>query len=669
MNMHPLDWAITVIPLVMVLAVVWVTRSTMKSVADFLSGGRHAGRYLLAVAKAEMTAGAAVFVAYFELIAKSGFVVTWWSWLTVPIALLVTMTGFVTYRFRETRAMTLAQFFELRYSKDFRLFTGFLGFFAGIVNFGVIPVIGAKFFIHFLHLPQTLQVVGFSVPTYVALMALFMGTTLLLTLMGGMVSMMIANCIEGILSQLLFLVIIFGLLYVFDWSQISSTLAARPPGHSLLNPYDSLSLKDFNVWFVLMGVVINVYGTMAWQNQGGYNSAGLSAHETRMGGILGRIREMGKAAVILLLGVCGVTLLENPHFAVQAADVAANLATIADPQTREQMRIPIALSYALPMGAKGAFCAVLLMGLFGGDSNHLHSWGSIFVQDILVPLRNKPLRPDQHLFILRCAIVGVAVFAFLFGCFFQQTDYILMWWQITMALYIGGAGAAIIGGLYWKKGTTAAAWTALILGSGLSAGGIVTQQIMGGSFPFNGTQVTFIATVVAILAYIVVSLLTHREDYNMDRMLHRGSYAESLPETEKTAAAEAQPTLPFWMRLIGYDENFTRKDKWVAVGVLGWSMFWFLVLVVGSIWNALSPLSIAFWSGYWHVVGLAIPVFITVLIAVWFTWGGVRDMVDFMRRLKEEKPNPLDDGTVIGHKNLAEAALDERAVTYTLKTP
>jgi len=41
--------------------------------------------------------------------------------------------------------MTLAQFFEVRYSKAFRLFTGGLAFLAGIANFGIIPAVGARF--------------------------------------------------------------------------------------------------------------------------------------------------------------------------------------------------------------------------------------------------------------------------------------------------------------------------------------------------------------------------------------------------------------------------------------------------------------------------------------------------------------------------------------------
>ena len=37
-----------------------------------------------------------------------------------------------------------------------------------------------------------------------------------------------------------------------------------------------------------------------------------------------------------------------------------------------------------------------------------------------------------------------------------------MFLALTGAIFVGGAGSAIIGGLYWKRGTTAAAWTAMV---------------------------------------------------------------------------------------------------------------------------------------------------------------------------------------------------------------
>jgi len=42
----------------------------------------------------------------------------------MPLGLLMTLTGWVVYRFREMRSLTLAQFFEMRYSRNFRVFAG-----------------------------------------------------------------------------------------------------------------------------------------------------------------------------------------------------------------------------------------------------------------------------------------------------------------------------------------------------------------------------------------------------------------------------------------------------------------------------------------------------------------------------------------------------------------
>lgn len=658
--MHWIDWLFMAIPVAVVVVTGVYAQRYMKSVAHFMSGGRLAGRYLLAVARGEMFAGAVVFVAYFEIVAKAGFTFTWWRLLEAPVIIVIAATGFVIWRFRETRAMTLAQFFELRYSKRFRVFTGMLAVVAGVFNFGIIPAIGARFFVNFLALPTEMSIGVGTVPTYVILMAIFLGVSLFITLSGGLITELVTDCVEGIISQIFYLAIIVALLVTFSWSQITEVLANRPAGESLLNPFDSRSIEDFNLWFVLMQILLGVYGTMAWQNNSAYNSAALTPHESRMSGVLGRWREMGRTTVIALLAVCAVTFLAHPDFAAQAQAAVDQAASIADPQARQQMSVPIALSHLLPIGIKGALCAILLLGIFGGDSTHLHSWGGIFVQDVVVPLRKKPFQTKQHIRALRLSACGVALFAFVFGCVFHQMEYIMMWWKVTMGIYVGGAGAAIIGGLYWKKGTTAAAWTALLTGSLLSVGGILAQKFYPG-FPLNGMQISFFSALAAIALYVIVSLLTCREDHNMDRMLHRGRYAHINEEVEAVVQTAAAKRPKFWQRAIGLDENFTRGDKWIAGGLTGWAMFWAAVMVVGSIWNLISPWSTEVWSAYWFVAGLVVPIVITFVTGVWFTWGGVRDIRNLFARLRQTATNDSDDGTVVAGRNRDEIGLEAEA--------
>jgi len=435
---------------------------------------------------------------------------------------------------------------------------------------------------------------------------------------------------------------------MFKWSDMASVLSDQPPHQSLINPMDSSGLKDFNIWYVLMMMIMTIYGTMAWQNQSAYQSAPLTAHEGRMGGILGQWREKAKSALITLLALCAMTYMHHPHYTVQAAAVHAQLAQLPQGHIQEQMETPLAVTNLLPAGMRGALCVILLLGIFGGDSLHLHSWGSIFIQDGILPFRKTPFTPENHIRILRYSMIGVALFAFVFGSFFRQTDYIQMWWSVTQSIFIGGAGAAIIGGLYWKKGTTAGAWSGLLTGSVLSTGGILAQQFK--LTTHNGVEIAFAAMLIAIVTYVVVSWLTCRSDFNMDRMLHRGAYARA---DEKTAAALSKLT---WGRIIGYDENFTTGDKWVT-GTLFWlSMVFFFIVLIGTIWNFVAPWSLATWSGYYHFTTIFLSVFFAVATTIWFTWGGISDSLALFRQLRAEKINPLDNGLVVDHRNLDEVA-------------
>ena len=668
--MHILDWLIIILPLLLVLTIGIMTQRHMKSVAHFVSGGRVGGRYLLAVAKGEMQAGAVVFVASWEIFAHAGFVPSWWGWITGPVGLVVAIFGFVIYRFRETRAMTLAQFFEMRYSRNFRSFTGVLGFAAGIINFGIIPAVGARFIVYYLQFPAELAIGSWSIPTYIPLMGFFLAISLTLTLVGGLVTLMVTDCIEGIISQLFYIAIIVGVLCVVNWSEMATVLGSRPSGQSMVNPFDAWKVQDFNLWYVLMGLFLGTYGTMAWQNSSAYNSAGATPHEARMGGLLGRWRESGKAVVVVLLAAAAITYLGHPDFATASVGAKEAIADIAQPQIQTQMTIPVALSHLLPIGIKGALCAVLLLGIFGGDSTHLHSWGGILAQDIILPRLKKAPPPEKHIKLLRWCIAGVAVFAFCFGALFRQTEYIVMWWQVTTAVYVGGAGAAIIGGLYWKKGTTAGAWAAVISGSILSGGGILAYKLFGDAFlsdwlrfllgdlvpvfALNGIQISFFATLVAVALYVVVSLFTCRRDYPINKMLHR----DELP-----VGADGKPIIPkkpwTFARVVGIDRHFSRGDKWITGALFVWAIGWFAVMIIGTSWNLLGqtgwvswikPWSNDVWLGFWHVTAIGLPILVTVVTGIWFTWGGIHDIRALFKSLAGYKIDDTDNGTVKDHK-------------------
>ena len=110
------NWLIVILPFSCVLYMAFHVRKYIRSVPDFLAGGRICGRYLLSVGTMEAGLSVIALVSYIEIHYRTGFSYGFWSGLTGPIFLVISLTGFVTYRLRETKALSMGQFLEMRYS-------------------------------------------------------------------------------------------------------------------------------------------------------------------------------------------------------------------------------------------------------------------------------------------------------------------------------------------------------------------------------------------------------------------------------------------------------------------------------------------------------------------------------------------------------------------------
>ena len=675
--MHAIDWAIVVVPLVVVLAISRMARPYVHGVADFLAAGRSAGRYLVCVGEGMAGVGLITAVGSFEMFYQAGTAVNWFTQLGLPITVLITLSGFIIYRYRETRALTLAQFFEARYSRRFRVFMGTAAWVAGVLNYGIFPVVGARFFIYFCKLPPSFDVLGVTVQSYIPLMALFLGLALGLVLGAGQIQVLITDCVQGLFCGIFFCVVAFTVLRLFSLEQMFQAMSNREHGRSLLNPFDTTAIPDFNIWYVLIGLFGLIYLHMSWQGNQGYNASALNAHEAKMGKILANWRNYAQSLVFLLLGIAAVTYLRAPAFAAGQEEVRATLSTIGSAQVRTQMLVPAALGQMLPVGVTGCLAAMMLFLMVSTDTTYLHSWGSIFVQDVLLPLRGErpPLSPRQHLAWLRWSIASVAAFAFGFGIFFPTTDYIFMFFNVTGAIFTGGSGAAIIGGLYWSRGSTAGAWGAMLVGSSLAVAGVVLPWAIP-TFPLNGTEMSFVAMASAIATYVGLSLLSRKGPHDMDALLHRGGHAVAEdamavrnPSEDRTKGDALERPLQNWTRLLlGYDRHFTATDKWISGGFFGLSMVFFVGFVVITLWNVLglhrllglSPWTERMWWN-WSLVQMFLAVVLAPVTTVWFTVGGVRDLRRLFHVLRTRPRDADDDGTVIDGRNADDVERDDDA--------
>ena len=647
--MHLLDWSIVAALFAGTTAAAIYTRRYNRSVADFLAANRAAGRYMLAITSGIAGLCAITIISFFEMYYAAGFVPTWWYLVFAPVGAIIASTGWVRYRFRETRALTLAQYFEIRYSRRFRFFAGALCWISGIANFGIYPAVAANFFIHYCGLPATFAVFGLTVSTFVAIMLFLLSIALFFTFLGGQITIMTTDFIQGVffnIAVVVVLVVVFN--KIFSWPQISQALAQAPENASLINPIKTSNVKDFNVWFFLISLLSMVLNHMGWQGSQAYQASAINPHEARMAQVLTLWRALVLNLLIMLLPICAYTFMHHSDFASQAESARETLNSIADEQLQEQVTVSVALAHILPVGLLGTFCALMLAAFITSSNTMLHSWGSIFIQDVLMPIRSTPYTPRQHFRHLRWSIAFVAVFVFLFSLLFKQNEYISFYLAITSAIFLGGSGPAIIGGLYWKRGTTAGAWASMITGSGIAVSSIIIRQIDQDFIPINSQWVFGITMVASICAYIIVSLLTGGETFNMDRMLHRGRYA--LRKNNNTATGIK---VNRFSAMVGITNEFSWRDKWVVWSSIVWTFGWLIVFIVGTVYGLLVDTKNESWIEFWKYFVMLNLVF-GGAATVWFVIGGFGDMKRMFDILRTVRRNDLDDGRVTDHHNLAD---------------
>ncbi|MBQ8756346.1 MAG: sodium:panthothenate symporter [Lentisphaeria bacterium] len=746
--MSIIDWIIVCIPVFIVVFAAMKSQRYAKGVADFLTAGRVAGRYVVSVASGEAAMGLISVVAIMEVYYRCGFAINFWGNLKLPIALLMGLCGYCTYRFRETRCMTMGQFFEVRYCKSLRVLASIIQSVSGIINYAIFPAVGARFLIYFLDLPVRMSIGNVHIPTMAVCMAFFLGLALIIALLGGQVTIMVTDCVQGLLSYPMLLLIVIYICFTFSWTdEMMPALLSRPPGESFVNPYDVENLRDFNIFFIISGILSLIVGRISWGGTQGYNGAARSPHEAKMGGLLGTWRGGFNIMIYILLAVVAITYINCPKYARESAKVRSALASkaiedcfvnqnklseklkaeykkvpvrtqfsssykdreaynaeAADPyikvtgetlkefpSTRKQeqtfrtiynqMIVPVVIKEILPVGLTGIFCALMIFLMVSTDTTYMHSWGSIIVQDFVVPLRKKSFTPEQQLLALRLAISGVGIFAFIFSLFFAQIDFIWMFFSITGAIWIG-AGIVIVLGLYWSRGTSAGAFSALISGAVIATSAIIAQQIWATDiypaldragllpvvgkilhvlsapfnpyivwelnphkFPINSVEITFFTTLITIILYVAVSLATCKKPFNMDKMLHRGIYS-----VEETTYIPEKVTLKnfFFHKVLGFDNQYTTGDK-----VLAWSVFLYsfgytflLSVIAVIIWNWITPWPSHYWGYYFFINQLLITGIIALISTFWFGICGTKDLFRLFRDLETKKTDSSDNGRV-----------------------
>ncbi len=658
MNMTILDWSVLVVLLVGVVGIAAYTQRYTKSVADFLVSGRCAGRYLLTISAGMVWIDAINIIAMFELFYLSGFPSMGWAlMIQPPLTMIMAVTGWAVYRYRETRAMTVPQYLEMRYSRGVRVLAGVVAWTAGMINFGIYPAVSAHFVNYFCGLPPQFAMAGMTVQTLPVVMVVMMAVTWMFVFSGGHITVLTMDFFQGLFINVAAVLLVLTLGFTWlNWADIVEVLKLAPANASLLDPTHTSNVKDFNIWYFVIASIGMFYTRLSNFQGQAFDAAARTPHEGRMGNVLATLRWHTLCLFFMVVVLAAQLALHHPKHASLAQTINATLDVLAQQHgsaVRGQMTVSTALAFILPAGWRGLFLAVMVAAMLSSKSAFIHSFGSVFVQDVVMPFRKKPLTHKQHIAVLRAAILGVTIFAVAFSWLYRQTESILMYFALSNTLWLAGSGAVLAGGLYWRRGTTQGAYASMLLGATLGMSGFALMQgwpqwfghpfvlhVGGHEFVLNPQWWYFLTISGCIVAYVAVSLITgHGRAFDLKKLLHRDTVGQS---GEHPAPAEA---ISLWKRLCGITPEFTRGDRITMYFVFGWIWMWFaacLFMIVRALTGAVSADQ---WAIFWKVYLFAL-FGLLLITTVWLGVGGMRDLRMMFRLLRGEKLDEADDGTV-----------------------
>ena len=511
MNISAIDWSIFAVGFLFFLAWAIYLNTKCHSVADFLVSGRKVRMWLGMGAGIGGEIGLITIAAMCEQGFRNGFSFIWINLLSMLIVVpLFGVYGFGIERFRATKAMSVPEYIEMRYSRNLRIVTGFTNCLAGVIQMCVFPIGGAIFVRRLLHAPAVTPIVGFNIPTDWVLMVILLICPIIFTTLGGYTTLMVTNFFQGML-----------IMVTMTWLFVHViTHAATPPAFSagLQNLWsgleNNLHTAGFNPfadnpdaygwqWFIFLNVMTILlqfsYGPYLQQY------AAMDKPKTvSRSYLLSAIFGFGRGLVIFGLGVAAVAALGKgapPGLGHLSATEWANYAT---PYYLSQIGIPVIL-----MG-------LLLVGLLFADvavtDKYILSWATSIVNDCIQPFRKNPLEPAQHIRFVRVTIAVLCVVFFLFGLIYKpgMTLWSFMWLTANL---IGGSGIVVLLGMYWRGAKALGAYVCIAVCVIVPITDVIARQVLahsrtGRTLPWTPEQTglyTYLAGAVLMILFSLIS--------------------------------------------------------------------------------------------------------------------------------------------------------------------
>jgi len=453
-----LDWLIVLAYVFGATVAGLLCRKYIHGIADFIVAGRTLGVFLGVATLAGTELGLVTVVYWAEQGYTNGFSALILGVLAGGSLLFVGLTGFLVKGLRASGAMTLAEYYQMRYSQNVRLLGGLIIAVAGILNMGVFLKAGALFLRHVMNLPDTLHlslaeagstVWAANLPMVNVLMTVLLVFVLLYTLAGGMVSVVLTDYFQ-------FLVLSVGIAGAtwyawtrggFESFEQLTEIVREQRGAAGFSP-----ILAFGVVWILWQT-LHWLGTSTWQTYALRTTSVDSPRTAKTMYALTGLIFFARAAIPMLWGIAALAFF-------------ATSGRLGEVPSLEAM--PAFMGQILPVGLAGLLVAGMLAAFMSTHDSYLLAWSAVLTQDVVGPCAEKlgrPLSARTRIWLTRMFIILIGLFLLVWGLWYQLPGTMWSYLAITGTIYISGAATILGFGLYWRRANIVGAYAALICGA------------------------------------------------------------------------------------------------------------------------------------------------------------------------------------------------------------
>ncbi|HUT32014.1 MAG TPA: sodium:solute symporter family protein [Planctomycetota bacterium] len=126
--------------------------------------------------------------------------------------------------------------------------------------------------------------------------------------------------------------------------------------------------------------------------------------------------------------------------------------------------MPLLLGKIVPAGLLGVLVAGLMAAFMSTHDSYFLCWSSVITRDIIAPLRRERLNDRQQIRIARIAILCIGAFLLVWGVWYKLPDSVWNYMAVTGSVWLCGSVVVLVGGMYWKRASSAGALAALLGG-------------------------------------------------------------------------------------------------------------------------------------------------------------------------------------------------------------